>query len=265
MNARVYTRAFVFSRPIEILTAGVVLLAACDSHEAKNEQAQAEAAARTATATETAEAGGEVVDSTAVIQAQAWITDANALALVGVMNGRQLSAANVELDAWHSDTVKQFALLVAHEHAAAQRSADSLAQRLRIVPVMSALNLRIDSAFRARVDSLRGLSSTALERGFAHQQVMAEQDIASYADQLTGAVRAPEVRALMESTANQARARLARARLFDASLTRADSVKKAAIADSLDRVAKRRAARDSARAARDSVRAARRQKIPPAQ
>jgi hypothetical protein len=255
MNARVCTRAFVFpsSRLVTALATILLFVAGCDSDNSQKAPAeataQAAAQARVTRSGVDTEAGGEVIDSMAALEAQAWITDGNALSLLGVMNARQIAAADVELEAWHSDTVRAFAAAVAREHAEQQHSADSLATRLKIAPMMSALNLRIDTAFRARIDSLRGLSSTSLERGFVHQQVVAEQAIADYSDQLTGAVRAPELRALMESSANAARARLARARTLDASLTLADSMKKAAVADSLAKVAARRAARDSARAA----------------
>jgi hypothetical protein len=246
----VYTRALVFLKSIQLIVAIGAIAVACKSRDANQARGQEQERAQAKVQrTDTGEAGGEVIDSTAAIEAQAWITDGNALSLLGVMNARQIGAADVELEAWHSDTVRAFAALVAREHAASQHSIDSLATRLKIVPVMSALNLRIDSAFRARVDSLRALSSSSLERAFAHQQVVAEQAIADYADQLTGAAHTPEVRGLMQTAADGARARLARARAFDAALTLADSLKKAAVADSLDRVAKRRAARDSAREA----------------
>jgi len=262
MNARVDTRAFVLK---SIPFVAILGLLGCESRDSEKTQAEAKAPATGAlrTTRDTAQAGGEVADSAALIEAQAWITDANALALLGVMNARQISAAEVELDSWHSDTVRAFAQVVAHEHAAQQRTTDSLAARLKIAPVMSALDLRIDSAFRARVDSLRALPPSSLERGFAHQQTVAEQAIADYADQLAGAVRAPEIRALTESAASAARARLTRANAFDASMMLADSLKKAAAADSAEKAAERAEARAAARAEREE-RAARKRRPPPA-
>ena len=242
------TRAFAF-QPLTraAITAAVfalsVALAACEGRDGHEP-------ARRATQGDSAEAGGEVVDSTLRNPDAAWITDGNVLALAGVFNTRQMAAANVELDTWHTDTIRTYATTIAHEHAELQRAVDSLAARLKIAPVMSALDLQIDSAFRARIDSLRALRGAPLERAFAHQQVVAEQAIADYADQLTGAARAPEIRALMESTANGARARLTRAKAFDVALATADSIKAAAVADSIQQAEERRAERAAAREAR---------------
>jgi hypothetical protein len=244
----VWTRAFVFQPLTRAIVAAAiwlasVALAACDGRDGQRR------APRGAHG-ESAEAGGDVADSTLKNPDAAWITDGNALALVGVLNARQIAAANVELDAWHTDTIRSYATLVAHEHAELQRSVDSLAGRIKVVPVMSALDVQIDSAFRVRVDSLRGLRGAPLERAFAHEQVVAEQAIADYADQLNGAVRAPELRALMESMANSARARLTRAKGFELALATADSIKAAAVADSIEQATERAAERAAAREAR---------------
>jgi hypothetical protein len=212
---------------------GLVALVACAPDEREpSSQARATTGARPG---DTVEAGGEVLDSAPVNLNQAWITDANAIALLTALNSRQIDAANVELDAWHTDTVKTFAVAVAHDHAQLQHTTDSLAEHLHLAPMRSALVVRIDSAFHFRIDSLRGLHGTQMEHAFVQQQVVAEQDIATYADELTGAARAPEVRALMQAAAGGARARLNRARAVAATLAIADSVKAAKTADSAAR------------------------------
>jgi hypothetical protein len=253
MNARVSTRAFAF-RPrtrAAIVTAIWSVTAAIAACERSGQPQQASAR----TGGDSVEAGGEVAaDSTMKNPDAAWITDGNVLAMLNVFNTRQIGAANVELDSWHTDTIRQFAAAVSHEHIALQRSADSLAQRIKVAPVMSALAVKLDGEFRARIDSLRGLGGAPLERAFAHQQVVAESAIADYADQLAGAARAPEVRALAQSAATGARARLSRAQTFETSLLVADSTKKAAVADSIAQAAERRAARAAARAAREARR-----------
>src|SRR4051812_42312870 len=66
------------------------------------------------------EAGGTIADTTtrdSVITPK-WLGDENALALVGVMNRQHIAAADVELSAWHSDTVRAFAAAMARDHAA---------------------------------------------------------------------------------------------------------------------------------------------------
>src|ERR1043165_1071455 len=45
-----------------------------------------------------------------------WLSDANLIALVGVMNQKQIAAADLELSGWRSDTVRAFAARVAQEH-----------------------------------------------------------------------------------------------------------------------------------------------------
>jgi len=211
---------------------GLALLGACAPDEREPASQTRAPAAKPGQA---GEAGGDLADSAPVNVNQAWITDANALALLSVLNSRQIDAANVELDAWHTDTVKTFAVAVAHDHAQFQHTTDSVAEHLHLAPVRSALVVRIDSIFHFRIDSLRGLHGPQMERAFVQQQVVAEQDIATYADELTGATQAPEVRALMQAAANGARARVNRARAVAATLAIADSMKSAKTTDSLAR------------------------------
>jgi hypothetical protein len=99
---------------------------------------------------------------------------------------------------------------------------------------------RVDTAFRLRVDSLRAIEGRPLELAFARQQVVAESAFATVADQLTGAATAPEVRGMMQSAAARARAESDRARSLLATLMLADSIKKAAVADSIARAEERR-------------------------
>lgn len=259
MNARVSARAFVFHgverAALAIAAMAVVFGAlACDG---RRDQAPAARGGRAQPAQpaqrDTAQAGGDVIDSDAPADTTpdnenaAWITDANAVALAGLMNARQLAAANLELEAWHTDTIRAYAAAVAHEHAALQHTIDSVAQHLRLAPVVSALGLRIDSAFQRSVDSLRGLRGAPLEHAFVQQQAGAEQAIATYATQLSGAARAPEVQALMEAMANGARSRATRARAFQASLAAADSIKAAQVADSVAAAEERRQERAARR------------------
>lgn len=241
------TRAFVFQNHFcarrfrsALIAAGAFAFVACASPDADHPPAKAQAATRDTAVV--ADVAGEVVsdDSSGMRNDQVWITDGNALALLGVMNTRQIAAADVELEAWHSDTVRAFAASVARDHAELQHSVDSLVQRIHVAPVVSALVQRVDTSFRRRVDSLRAVEGRPLELAFARQQVVAESAFATYADQLTGAATAPEVRAMMESAATRARAEADRARALQMSLMLADSIKKAAVADSIARAEERR-------------------------
>src|SRR5690242_17397683 len=105
----------------------------------------------------TNEAAGSLVVDTALhadsTVTPKWLDDANVLALIGTMNNRQLSAADMELSAWHSDTVRALAASMAREHAALQRATDSVAASMHVVPVPSALGASVNAAFQAQIDS----------------------------------------------------------------------------------------------------------------
>ncbi|MGH7620699.1 MAG: hypothetical protein ACREPM_26095, partial [Gemmatimonadaceae bacterium] len=108
MNARVFTRAFAFQRRrflaiAAIVTAIVTAMAACKERDAQSPAASersAQPAARDSLAS-----GGEVAppDTSRLGNDAAWITDANALAILDAMNARQIAAADVELEGWHTD------------------------------------------------------------------------------------------------------------------------------------------------------------------
>ena len=262
MNARVNTRAFAFQKLIRAARFGAAAIViwplALTFSACRGRDRQPPPSAAQQTTRDTAEAGGEVAAADTTVTATpdttpanvdaVWITDANALAMLGAMNARQIAAADVELEAWHSDTVRAFAASVAHDHAALQQSADSLARRLRLAPLMSALGQRIDSEFQSRVDSLRWWRGPGrFERGFVQQQVVADQAFVSYANQLSGATRAPEVQSLMQMASTRAATQLSHARAVEAMLVIADSLKAAAIADSTARAAERAAARAARR------------------
>jgi len=272
MNARVDTRAFVFQRLIRAARAGAPLLlvllvgamtfSACRGRDRQGRPPIAQNPATQNPATGTVEAGGEVAarDTTPVAAAPAtpdtstagdnavWITDGNALAMLTAMNNRQIAIADVELEAWHSDTVRALAASIAHDNAGLQHSVDSLAPRLKLAPVMSALGQRIDSEFQSRIDSLRYWRGPGrFERAYIHQQVLASQAFTSYANQLTGATRAPEVQALMQAAAARGATQVSHAQAVEAMLVVTDSLKAAALADSLRQAEERAAARAARR------------------
>lgn len=274
MNARVDTRAFVFQKLIRAVRSGASLIlvgamtfSACRGRDRQARTPIAQNPATQNPAQGTVEVGGEVAApdtapaSTPVATADTstpgdnavWITDANALAMLTAMNTRQVAMADVELEAWHSDTVRALAASIAHDNAGLQHSVDSLAPRLKLSPVMSALGQRIDSEFQSRIDSLRYWRGPGrFERAYIHQQVLANQAFTSYANQLTGAVRAPEVQALLQTAAARGATQLSHTQAVEAMLVVADSLKAAAVADSLRQAAERAAAR-----------AARRRRSPP--
>jgi predicted outer membrane protein len=186
------------------------------------------------------EAGGQIAadsaatrDSTVTIK---WLKDANVLALFATMNGRQIAASEIEASSAHSDAVLALATSLVKEHNDLQRSADSLAGTLGIVPVAPALNSQIHREFQAHIDSFLGKGGAALDRAYVKEQVASHTLMGSYLDQLSGVVETPALRAWMES----ANARVA------AQLTRIQGQQRAfVVADSItaDSLAKRAAAR----------------------
>lgn len=200
------------------------------------------------------EAGGDVLSDSVnrrpASPAGRWITDANVLSMLTMMNAKQIAAAKLELSAWHTDTVRAFAATIAAGHAELQHSVDSVAQIIKLEPIAPALSASISDTMQVQIDSLYGLHGGALDRGFLRQQTQSQAMLVDYVAKLAGVAEAPELQALLSSAATQVASQLSRARALQTAFATADST---ALADSLAR----RAARDSARAARDSARAAR--------
>ncbi len=181
------------------------------------------------------EAGGEVADDSSATPKEQWITDANVLALVGMMNAHQISAANVELQAWHSDTVRDFATSMLHEHTDLQHSVDSAAGALHLVPIAPALALPMGAAMQAQVDSVGG-RGPQLERAYVQEQVSSHALMAEYLQELAGVAEAPAVQTMLSNATIRVASELSRARALQALLAASDST---AVADS--------AAKDSVR------------------
>jgi hypothetical protein len=172
-------------------------------------------------------------DSTVTVR---WLDDANILALVGVMNQRQIAAASAELQAWRSDTVRALASATAQEHAALQHSADSLSAALSLTPVVPAVADSINAALQASVDSLSAYRGGSLDRAFVQQQAVSQQRMSSYLDQLSALAQRPELQALLDAASARIGAELTRTRSVQATFAISDSV----VADSLAKRASRR-------------------------
>lgn len=178
-----------------------------------------------------------------------WLNDGNVVALVSVINGRQVAAANLELSSWHSDTVRALAASLAHEHSELQHSLDSVVTSIKIAPVPSALSTEVLATFQAQLDTLSWYRGNALDRAFVAQQINSHKLMAQYLGALGAVATAPELQAWLESAS-------ARVATQVSSLTgqqRAFVVRDSMVTDSLNRradsLARRAAARDSAREA----------------
>ena len=175
------------------------------------------------------ESGGEVVSASAESRPIRWVSDANILSLLTIMNSRQIAAADIELEGWTIDTVRAFAASVAREHAELQHSVDSIADRIDVAPVTSALGQSISAEMQARVDALRGRYGRSLDRAFVRQQIASQESIVDNLHQLVPAAERPELRSVVSTLEARVAAQLKRARTVQAQLAVADS---AAAADS---------------------------------
>lgn len=218
------------------ITSFGIMLSACakqapDRQTATTRQAAGEVATATPSSPDTTTPGTTRVK---------WLSDANILSLLGVMNGRQVAAANIELQAWHSDTVRAFASGIAHDYAELQHSVDSLAEGIKIAPVAPALATNVLATMQPPIDSLTAYRGAALDRAFVREQIAAQRFIGGYVDQLSGDAERPEISALLAAAVERVGSDLARAQALQASLIVSDS---AAAADS---AAKRAAKKQSA-------------------
>jgi hypothetical protein len=173
-----------------------------------------------------------------------WLSDANLLSLLGVMNSRQIAAADVELEGWHVDSVRAFAAGVAREHAELQHSADSLSERLHLMPVAPALNQPVSATFQARIDTVRRAEGRTLDRVFMREQVASYQFMTDYLGQLAAVAENPDVQALLATARDRATTQLNHARALQTRLAGSDS---AAAADSAAKLAARLAAKRTKR------------------
>ncbi|HEY4216100.1 MAG TPA: DUF4142 domain-containing protein [Gemmatimonadaceae bacterium] len=227
---------------VTALVGSVVFGAACKD---RDNESLASATPRTAAtpdsgATRVDSAAGEVSRDSSSTPVGRWLTDANALALFTTMNSAQMAAANVELQGWHSDSVRAFAESVVRNHAELQHSADSLAGRIGLVPVAPALAEEVMATMQAQNDSMRVYRGGTLDRAFLTQQVAGQGMMSTYAEQLSGVAQRPELQAFLASAAATVGAEATGARALQRGLMVADSLSAAAAADSAAKRAARR-------------------------
>jgi predicted outer membrane protein len=188
------------------------------------------------------EAGSVAGDTSAHVDSSAlprWLTDANILALIGAMNARQIAAADAELQAWHSDTVRAFAASLAHDHAQLQQSTDSLAAAVHLAPVPAAINDSVNAALQAFVDSVTANRGPMMDRVYVRQQIASHQLMSRYLDALSTLAEEPELQALLGAAAERSDGEAAHAQTLQTSFVAADSI----AADSLARRAAARRTR----------------------
>ena len=184
---------------------------------------------RDTAARDTVESAGEVASYSIAtpIVAERWITDANVVSLLNIMNGRQVAAADIELSTWHSDTIRAFAASMAREHAELQHGIDSIALRLNLTPVSPALARSWTTTMQAQIDTMRQSRGDALDRAYVHHQVVSHQLMGENIKQLAGAAERPELRSFLEGVAVRVASQLQRARSLQTTLAAVDSAAEA--------------------------------------
>jgi putative membrane protein len=214
-----------------------VLFVACSSEP---DGAARTPASRTIAAPSSAavEAGGEVAPDSArpVVR---WINDANVLAIAAAMNYKQLAAADAELSTWHVDTVRAFAAAMAREHSAMQRTMDSLAGALQIVPVKPALATLVQLRMQRQIDSIYMHGGRAFDRAFLDQQIASHRLMQDYLGRLAAVAERSALRQVLTTAADSVRSQTARAVELRTMFAKQDS----AAADSAAKREARRAAR----------------------
>lgn len=186
----------------------------------------------------TTESAGETV-ADAAPPPEKWLSDANVFSLFGVLNGRTIAAADVELEGWHSETVRSFAAMIAREHAELQHSADSLSERVHIAPLAPALSGSLAAQMRAQVDTMTQLrpAGMSLDRAFVLEQIGSHRFMIEYTERLAAVAERPEIQGFLSSATTRLSTHLGRARALQATFAVADSV---AAVDSARRAGRRR-------------------------
>jgi hypothetical protein len=187
---------------------------------------------------DSAEFAGETIGDSAAPE-ERWLTDANVFALFGVLNSRTIAAADIELQNWHSEPVRALASMIAREHAELQHSADSLSDRVHIMPVAPALAATLGAQMRAQMDSMTQFrpAGMSLDRAFLRQQIGSHRFMLEYTQQLASVAQRTDVQAFLASTTARLSTHLDRARALQATFAAADST---AAADSARRAGRRR-------------------------
>lgn len=214
-----------------------VLFIACSSEQDTSTRTST-AVTTAAPSSATTAVGGEVARDSAR-PAIRWINDANVLAIAAAMNYKQLAAADAELSTWHVDTVRAFAAEMAREHAAMQRTMDSIAGALQIEPVKPALGTLVQLRMQRQIDSIYMHGGRAFDRAFLDQQIASHRLMYDYLSRLAAVAEQPALQQVLTTVADSVRSQTARAVELRTMFAKQDS----AAADSAAKAAARRAAR----------------------
>ena len=222
---------------VRIVFALAITVAACGDRGARSTGRRPPVSDSTGSS-HTAEAGGELARDSAK-PALRWLDDANAVALLNVMNGRQLAAADAELSSWHVDTVRAFAAELSREHSALQHSIDSIADAMKLVPVAPALAPLVRARMQVQIDSMWQHAGRGFDRAYLDQAVSSRRLMYLYLARLSAVAQSPGLQQVLALVSDSVKSQLNRANALRTTFAAEDS----AAADSAARRAARRAAR----------------------
>jgi hypothetical protein len=183
-------------------------LAACGAGSAAKPASQHGAATRQVSA------GDVALDSVTQVVNAHWLTDSNVVALLAVIDQRQMDLARAELQGWASDTVQMLAVNMLREYQAQQQSLDSLASALLIPGSMPALGVSLDTSLQRHTAALAGLGAARLDSAFLREAQAQNAWAARYFDQLSIIATAPELAAFAAGASNRATLQLHAHRQF---------------------------------------------------
>lgn len=171
-------------------------------------------------------ASGEVAQYALMKNSIGWLTDSNVVALAGQLNRDAQQIAQLEAQAWASEPLHALALEMLRDHARLQVSLDSVASARRIPSQVPAVAPMMQAPYDSMLATQVGLPM--LDRESKLLEMLAAVHERSTIDfgALAGNATDPDLRAvlanrgvLMEQT------HLARIKLLDAAMVKADSAK----------------------------------------
>lgn len=175
---------------------------------------------------DTASAGGEVTANSVAPVAGKWLEDGSIEALADVLNQHEIAAAQTEMRAWHSDSVRAFAASMIHDHEAMQHSVDSAAAVLRIAPVMPALGLELQDSLKADVDKLKALTGGPLDRAYLDGEIASHKRLIEDYQELAGATERPQLSGVLAGSLTTLQLHLQRAQMLRSLMSMTDSARR---------------------------------------
>ncbi len=195
--------------------------AACDATD------DSSSARASAPGTGTDSAPGEIAPPSAKPVAGKWLTDGSVVSLIGVLNEHEIAAADAEVQAWHSDSARAFAVSMIQDHEAMQHSIDSAARAAGVTPVMPALGLELQDSLKADLDRLKTIKGAPLDRAYLDGEVASHAMLVRYYEELAGVAEHSALAGALANAVATLQLHAHRAQLMRSTLAMVDSARQA--------------------------------------